>query len=178
MTDVRTRYFHEDDYCQQEFLPLSSWDHCASQIQKIDAFAEAHRTEHGWTKMYLRPAAPDPLAKLRLTVSEVAAVAGPVLAPFSKVTTGYGSYVEECPNVHAFGFEHGLTLFAEANGDTPVSALWLNPWGVDPGEAAGVVNVLAGLPRHQELLFVDWAWSRLFKANDRATWLAYLDEHA
>jgi len=177
MTGTRTRYFHEDDYCQQEFLPLSAWAHCASQVAAIDAFSEAHRTEHGWTDMYVRPPAPSALADLGITAADVAAVVASVLVPFAGVTTGYGSHVEACPKVSAYGMEHGVTLFAECNARGTISALWLDPGAPAPAEVHRVVDVLSGLPKAQELLFVDWAWSRLFKAADKPAWVAYFDEH-
>jgi len=177
MTERRARFFHEDDYCQQEFLSLACWDHCASQVQEIDSFSEAHRTEFGWTAMYVRPPAPTPLAELGISVSDIAAVVASVLPAFHSVSTGYSSHVEDCPNVSAFGWEHGITLFAEADAAARVAAMWLAPWGLAPSELQSVVGVLTTLPRAHDLLFVDWAWSRLFKAADREAWVAYFGEH-
>jgi hypothetical protein len=176
MTNVRIRYFHEDDYCQQEFLPLSSWDHCASQVMDIDAFSEAHRTEHGWTDLYIRSDAPHSVEELDIAASDIGAAVQSVLPPFAKVTTGYSSHVEDCPRVQAFGFEHGLTLFIEVGTRGCVSTLWLDPWGLAATEIDGVVGVLGALPRCSDLLFVDWACSRLFKASDRQAWVTYFDE--
>ena len=94
------------------------------------------------------------------------------------VTTGYSNYVEPCPNVSAYGFEQGLTLFAECHLSGAISALWLDPWGLAPGEVHRVADVLSALPKARELLFIDWAWSRLFKAADKEAWVAYFDDHA
>lgn len=46
---MRTIYFHEDDRSQIELLPLTCWQHCKNQMQKIDGFAEQRRAEVGWT---------------------------------------------------------------------------------------------------------------------------------
>jgi hypothetical protein len=40
-------YFHEDDYCQQEVLPLTALDFCSKQIKEIDEFAVAHLAPGG-----------------------------------------------------------------------------------------------------------------------------------
>jgi hypothetical protein len=177
MTATRTRYFHEDDYCQQEFLPMSAWEHCASQVREIDAFSDAHKMEYGWTDIYTRKPPPTALVDLGLTADEVAIAASPVLPPFTNVTTGYGSHVEPCSRIRAFGMEHGLTLFVESNTDGQVCALWLDPWGVQASEVSSVAELLSSLPKARELLFVDWAWSRLFQAADRNAWMPYFREH-
>lgn len=36
----RGKYFHEDDYCQQEILPIENWHDCAEQIGEIRESAQ------------------------------------------------------------------------------------------------------------------------------------------
>ncbi len=38
---MRTVYFHEDDYCQQEILPLSNKAVCLKEMDEINGFSEA-----------------------------------------------------------------------------------------------------------------------------------------
>ena len=40
---MRKIYFHEDDYCQLEVLPLAARQFCLQEMGEIDAFAEEHR---------------------------------------------------------------------------------------------------------------------------------------
>jgi len=53
-------YFHEDDYCQIELLPSTSWKFCFNQIKEIDEFSEKHKVKNGigWDKIYIRKESP------------------------------------------------------------------------------------------------------------------------
>src|SRR5690349_13603993 len=110
---MRTRYFHEDDYCQQELLPVDQWEHCAAELAKIGAFSEAHRVEHGWSQMYLRGAPPRSLRDMAIPAASIADAVSVVLPRYDAVTSGYSSYVEDCRGVDAFGHDHGFALFVE-----------------------------------------------------------------
>lgn len=85
----RTRYFHEDDHCQRELLPIASWDYCASELTRINEFSEAHRTLFGWTKMYVRSEAPVRLRDLKLTAAAIESIVGSHLSRYDEVVTGY-----------------------------------------------------------------------------------------
>jgi len=63
-------YFHEDDFCQAEILPIGSWKHCLEQIKEIDEFSHSHQAPGriGWTEMYIRKDSPDELKMLGMTV--------------------------------------------------------------------------------------------------------------
>ena len=99
----RIRYFHEDDYRQQEFLPAESWAHCARQVETIDSFAAAHETAHGWTDVFVRDDGPHKIAELHLPAASLASALAALLPPFDQVTTGYSTHVEIAPQVQAFG---------------------------------------------------------------------------
>jgi hypothetical protein len=69
-------YFHEDDYCQQEILPLAALDFCRNQITEIDAFATNHQAPGGigWTEMYMREDSPEKLSDLGITFESFRAI--------------------------------------------------------------------------------------------------------
>ena len=71
MTEI---YFHEDDYCQIEVLPVSNWEHCATQIGEIESFSEAHPAPGGtgWTDMYVREENPFSLRDLGISRTTLA----------------------------------------------------------------------------------------------------------
>ena len=62
----RKIYFHEDDYCQTETLPIGSWEHCHEQLKEIFEFSNLHKAPGGmgWTDTYIRGGAPKKLSML------------------------------------------------------------------------------------------------------------------
>lgn len=115
---LRTEHFHEDDYCQQEFLPLEACDYCEVQLAELRAFGETHKTEFGWTEVYMSGSPPFDLTDIVLLESEVRSAVGDVLMQFETVTTGNVTHREPCQGVNAYGFEGRLALFVE-EGSTP-----------------------------------------------------------
>lgn len=175
--EPRIRFFHEDDFCQQQFLPLAAWGHCASEIERIHEFSEAHKTPYGWTGAYVRTEPPAPLSSLGLTLAALADAAAHRLPPFDGVSTGWSTHEEEAQDVRAFGEDNGLALFAQVSPGGIIEALWMDPWGVERSKLDVMVDVLAGVPRADDLLFVDWAWGWLFPAAKREAWSDYLAKH-
>jgi hypothetical protein len=173
----RIRYFHEDDYCQREFLPLASWDHCASEIVKIDEFSNAHKAPIGWTKVYARGAAPARLRDVGLTVEEIESAVGSRLPRYDEVLTGYASHREPSPHTRAFGSDDGIALFVDLDDQRRVDAAWLDSHFVDSDVAQWMPHCLTGLPRADELLFIDWSWSHLQRVVDNDAWTRYFEAH-
>jgi hypothetical protein len=153
---TRTKYFHEDDYCQQKLLPITVWRHCADELQRIGAFSDAHRTDNGWTDIYLRPGPPQSLRTLGIRASSVALAVSPILPSYQRVTTGYSSHVEECPATRAFGRDDSATLFFDEDASGVITACWIDPWTAVAG-APAFAQALSGLPLATEMLLVDWA---------------------
>ena len=69
---MRKIYFHEDDYCQLEVLPLAARQFCLQEMGEIDAFAEEHREGPFYTDMYLREESPETLLQLNLRPEQLA----------------------------------------------------------------------------------------------------------
>jgi hypothetical protein len=130
--------------------------------------------EHGWTDIYVRPPAPADLKDLAISSHDIEVAVRAVLPPLGRVTTGYGTHVEPCPNVKAYGAARGIALFVEVDAGGLASAMWLDLWGVDGPEIDVLAQALSTLPRAPELLFVDWSWSRLFGADDKESWRVQL----
>lgn len=57
----KIRYFHEDDYCQVEILPVENLSFYKRQAREIEDFADEHREGVGFTDMYVREKKPIPL---------------------------------------------------------------------------------------------------------------------
>ncbi len=61
---MRESYFHEDDYCQIEILPIDNLKFCLKQAGKISEFSEKHQNGIGWDAMYVREENPRKLSEL------------------------------------------------------------------------------------------------------------------
>ncbi len=50
---MREAYFHEDDYCQTELLPIANHKHCRDQLREIESFsAHTRQSSDGRTCMF------------------------------------------------------------------------------------------------------------------------------
>lgn len=96
-------YFHEDEYCRVEVLPVGNLAHLLAEMGRIDEFAAAHSEPGGFTDMYVRGDAPQPLSSLGITLADLQAALDPLLTPFAEVYTGYSTYRERCVSTVAWG---------------------------------------------------------------------------
>src|SRR5688500_5987717 len=94
----RDIYFHEDDYCQQELLPLDAKAFADAELKRVADFADAHRAPGGlgWTDMYMRSSPPLELRALGIGRRQFGEAISPSLPPFDDVYTGYSSHRERC----------------------------------------------------------------------------------
>lgn len=154
-------YFHEDDYCQQELLPLAAIEFCRQQISEIDDFAAAHQAPGGvgWTDMFVREESPQPLVKLRIPVATLRDTLTESLPEIPVVYTGYSSHQETCKHTLGFGFDAACVVYAEWNNEDLVTSIWTGLFTSDANELRRAVDALQRLGRQYPLLYVDWAWS-------------------
>src|SRR5689334_6677593 len=121
-------YFHEDDYCQIEILPISNWRHCAEQMGEIETFSEAHKAPGGvgWTEMYMRPDNPVSLSQAKLSLDSFKRALSSKTEEFGPVYTGYSSYRERSNNTVAFSPSPDVVLFADHNDESIIEHIWLS----------------------------------------------------
>jgi hypothetical protein len=171
-------YFHEDDYCQIEILPLSLWNYCLDEMKKIDDFSESHKADIGWTDIYLRQEKPESLIDFSISVDNFEQSLEKTLRPYSKVSTGYSSYFEECKNCRAWGIDEGsFTIFAEVTTENLINVIWLDFGLLNSKNLPVVIDSLKNLPRNNELMIADWKWSQAAKINDTNSLENYLALH-
>ena len=171
----RTRYFHEDDHCQRQLLPMTSWDYCASELRKISEFADAHRAPIGWTKIYIRGEAPERLRDLQLTAAAIESAVGGHLPCYDEVLTGYSTHREPTPRTRAFGRDNGPALYVDLDDHGFVEYAWLDAALIDASAANWMPSLMATFPKADELLFVDWSWGHLQHVADLDAWKRYFD---
>lgn len=172
-------YFHEDDYCQIEILPLSLWDYCIEEIKKISNFAANHQAEIGWTNIYLREEAPKSFAELSISINELKEKIEKTMFTYSRVTTGYSTYVEECQNCLAWGIGEGdFTLFVNSVNDKIINAMWLDFGIVKNYNFPLVLETFRNLPNFNQLMIADWRWEQVANIGDEKSLENYLALHA
>ena len=169
---MRTAYFHEDDYCQCEVLPLAAKAYCLHEMGEINDFSEEHREEAFFTDIYLRGDSPQTLGELNLRSEQFAAVLD-FLPAFDRVETGYSSYREECKNTCARGLSNELAVFWNIDGEGFVKALWLviclNYENFDT-----VRRIYTALGSLAPLLLADWNRTACVDLTDPAAIEKYL----
>ncbi len=164
--DMRQAYFHEDDYCQIEVLPLENLKFCLEQAGKIREFSEKHRNGLGWDDVYLREDNPRKIIELNITIEDVRNSLEGKLPEYDEVYTDYSSERTLCNRTHAFGKDQGEVIFMETDEDGKLISLWCS----DP------TTDLYFLPHCEKFLLADWGWEFICPLADKVRMKEYLTE--
>ena len=122
----RIAFFHEDDYCQREILPLTAMNFCLKQMGEIDDFSQEHQLESGlFTDIFIRERTPHEIKDLGLR-SEQLNLALDFLPPYDLVETGYSSYREKSELTYGRGNGYEQNIFWSVNESDVVNAIWLD----------------------------------------------------
>ena len=154
-------YFHEDDYCQQELLPLAAMEFCKQQISEIDEFSAAHQVPGGmgWTDLFVRKDSADKLVDLEITLDELHESLSEHLPPVPAIYTGYSSYRVKCEQTIGFGVDTECVVYASWNERRVIEAIWTSLFTSDAKDLKSAVAALQQLGLRYPLLYVDWAWN-------------------
>jgi hypothetical protein len=171
---VGSAFFHEDDYCQVEVLPVTGRGNYLAEMVRIGEFADAHHDGAGFTDIYVRGEPSQPLTSLGITLAELESAVGCLVPRFDQVLTGYSSYRQPCPSVAGWGFADGEALFARVGDDRIVGPMWLIVNGVTAERVEVWCHVLRSLPRAAALLIADWSVGQVVSLADEAELTAYL----
>lgn len=151
----RIAFFHEDDYCQKEILPLTAKNFCLKQMGEINDFSQEHQLESGlFTDIFIRENSPHGIEELGLC-SEQLNVALSFLPPYDLVETGYSSYREKSEATYGRGNGYEQNIFWSINETGVVNAILL-----DIGIASVTMDmwrkVLISLGKIAPVLLADW----------------------
>ncbi len=171
----RIAFFHEDDYCQREILPLSAKNYCLQQMGEINDFSQEHQSENGsFTDIFIRENSPHRIEELGLR-SEQLNVALSFLPPYDLVETGYSSYREESEATDGRGNGYEQNIFWSINESGIVNAIWLDieiaPITIDMWR-----KVLIALGKIAPVLLADWGWSLCVDLTNPSNIEEYLKE--
>jgi hypothetical protein len=97
-------YLHEDEWGMIELVPRENYAERQNVVATAAAHGEAHRAPDGvgWTALFIAPEANAGVAIRGITLAALTDALGPDWQRCSRVTTGYSSYREDCPNAFAF----------------------------------------------------------------------------
>ncbi|TGL58726.1 hypothetical protein [Leptospira sarikeiensis] len=164
---MRNIFFHEDDYCQRELLPIDNFEFCRNQISEIEESSKMNFDGYGWNDLTIRRENPIKLSDLNINLEIIREFISEELPEYDKVMTGYSSYREECSNIFAFGLEDTDTLFVEVNEENILISIW----------CSHPMKELYTLPFAKEILYVDWSWGFVCPLSDPETINQYIMEY-
>lgn len=150
----RTVYFHEDDYCQIEILPLTAKKFCLKQIGEIDEFVDKHSEEFGFSYMYVRDESPHSIREVEISQEKIADVLD-FLPEFDEVDSEYLRWIEDSEPVFSRGIDNHTAVFWEKDENGIISAMWLGMYIV-PENRDVWYRILTVLGSIASLLLVDW----------------------
>ncbi len=166
---MRSIYFHEDDYCHIEILPIQNYNYCKQEIDKINDFSEKHQVVDGigWTDMHIRNESPITLEELKIPIENLSASLQCVVNKFDSVYTGYSNYREVCKNTYAFGETNDVVVFFDFDKEQNfVKNIWMTLDVRNQEQIDSAKQILKALSGICKLILVDWGWEYLFELND------------
>ncbi|MDE6678392.1 MAG: hypothetical protein K2K02_05060, partial [Ruminococcus sp.] len=145
-------YFHEDDYCQIEILPLSAKKFCLQQISEIFGFAEKHTEEYGFSDIYIRNESPHSIQEVGISHEKISEILD-FLPEFDKVVS---EYTENSQLVFSRGINNHTAVFWEKDEDNIISAMWLGGMYIVPENCHIWRKILTVLGNTAPLMLADW----------------------
>ena len=150
----RSVYFHEDDYCQIEILPLSAEKFCLKQIGEIFGLTEKNNEEYGFSDMYIRSESPHSIQEAEISDEKISEILY-FLPEFDEVTSEYLCWIEDSKPVFSRGIDNDTAVFWEKNENGIISAMWLGMYIV-PENCHTWQKILTVLGNTAPLMLADW----------------------
>ena len=152
--DAGAYYFHEDDYCQIEYLPKENFSAASAVAAAINEHAEKTFDSRGWTGCYVRNEATVPVKSKQFKMTAfVELLLKEGFSEYPAVTTGYSTAVFACDNIRAFK-KQSIVLCAGFKGSI-IENIWHN---TSPDRADHEIyrHFLLVMAEKYNLLLADW----------------------
>ena len=168
-------YFHEDDYCQIEILPVENLDFCLEQAGLIDESAEAHYDGFGYTEAFVRKENPISLHDKKISaIFFNETLSGILPVKYDEVFTGYASYRVKCEHTSAFGYDDKTVVVFYDEDDGFIINIWLDLGISQESDIALVQNFFIALSKLGDFIIADWGWCFVEKINNHEKIEQYL----
>lgn len=152
--DPNAYYFHEDYYCQIEYLPKENFSNASKVASEIIEHSEKTFDGNGWTGCYIRNEAKVPTKSKNYKVTELAELlVAEGFSEFPSVTTGYSTAVFPCDNTRAFK-KQSIILCFDFKGDI-IESIWHNDSPYQ-GDNEVYKSFLLTMANKYNLLLADW----------------------
>lgn len=173
----RIAFFHEDDYCQKEILPLTAKNYCLQQMGEINDFAQEHQSGDGsFTDIFIRENTSHGIEELGLRSEQLNAALS-FLPPYDLVETGYSNYREESKATYGRGNGEEENIFWSVNESGVVNAIWLD-MDIAPVSMDMWRKSLISLGKIAPVLLVDWICGLCVDLTDPSNIEEYIKEES
>jgi hypothetical protein len=149
------KYFHEDDYCQKEFLHGDSLSWCLQQLDEIDKSSRENWNGSGWDKMFIRDPENIEILDKGINIDELVNKLCPPFNIDLDVITGYSTHREKMINTLAISDKIDSDIFLKQEGKI-ISAIWTTFDGKFETEAH--LMAIIEMMSYYNLFLVDWSW--------------------
>lgn len=172
MTMLGTAWFHEDDCCQIELLPIAAEGFARQQAAAIDEVT-VHKDDAGlgWSDLYTRREPPARLVDLKIGINAIAECIPLELGQFRTVTTGYSTHVEPARGTSAWGRDGEPMIFADVSDEGVIRSIWFAHFF--RGDAKVIRRFVVDCAQQWPLMLADWAWTQIVNLADEAAVEAY-----
>ena len=170
---MRSIYFHEDDFTQIEIVPQENKIHCNNQAKDINSFADEHRSDVGYSEVFLRSENIVYTYDNGITVSALESCISEVLFKYDEVYTGYSSYRKLCNSITAYGNDENVVLFCQPKNGI-IEHIWLTLDIAKENDIVIAMNMFKSINNLGSFILVDWNWSFIANLLDTEDIKSYL----
>lgn len=175
---LRSVFYHEDNYCQVEILPLQNLATKQAELNDIAQGSENNFTGNGFLNCYSRNEVAYPLKHLNIDKKEFKAlITTASLFYFDPVYTGYSTHRILQKHTRGFGFENYI-LYYEFDNDIIINC-WLDYNPIDDelnSYPERLQNILLKLGAAYGLILIDWNECLTVNLADKHALLDYMQE--
>ena len=149
-------YYHEDDYCGVELIPLENEHFIKNEQNEILLFSEKHKVAEGiYSDVYVRNEIPKKLEDYKIDYVKMDKKLSEIAIKYEKVTTGYG-FEDECKNTIGYVFNE-INIFVKNNGEY-ITRIWFDFYLNKSSVATDLYKILKVIVGDYDLIFVNWFW--------------------
>ena len=173
-SDSRSLFFHEDDFCQIQLLPVEDFRGTQSELNEAGSFAHDHFDGVGYDDIYVRRGGESGVGIRKIPIGELAGLLFQTGLPKAeRVLTGYGvDFRVACKNTIGFGQDYSAIYFA--HNAQFVEEIWLtNPFNIDKNS---LIFFLVECFKRWDLFMADWEVRRTIDLSAAETISNYLNE--
>lgn len=170
-------FFHEDIYCQVEFVPRENIFYLKKENENISIFGEGHFEGSGYTDMYIREANPVDISVRNISVERFEGF----LQGIGLIRAGAVYYLHTTRTIKSegtIGYNLGRATVFIAHKEETVTAFWIDNFRFHQDDAvkADLKEVLSAIGHEYNLVLNDWDLHKIIDLQDGLQIDKYLNE--